>query len=50
MVLILRCCQEEKVKLIDGWRHHVTMGIGSETEHTAQSVTVLVGRFSKDRW
>ena len=32
------------MKLIDGWRHHVTMGIGSETEHRAQSVTNFSGQ------
>ena len=47
----------EKVKHVDGWRHHVTMCIqnfimdyayvGRETEDRASPI--LVGKFSKDR-
>ena len=49
---------KERVKLIDGLKHHVTMGIPElhleyafmdrETEDRASPV--LVGKFSKDRW
>ena len=59
MVSVL--CHLQKVKLIDGWKPHVTMAIldpselhsdyaffGRETEDRASPI--LVGRFSKGRW
>ena len=50
--------EKESVRLVDGLKHHETMGIwnfiwiyafmGRETEDRASSI--LVGKFSKDPW